>query len=232
MYNPKSNYNNATSVKVYTEKRGLMKSEESIFELFSFNKEIKILDLGCGGGRTTAALYERGFKNIVGIDFAENLIHGAKNEYPHLADIFSVGDATHLDQFHEQEFDLVFFSFNGMDYIPNRDERLKAYNEIHRVLKPGGMYVFSSHNKWCFPINRLLLKIQILNLHRIFSEYWWAGQTFGKMLTYFSTESALERDLVNSGFRKICVIPNTIHLYPFFDPFPYYLFKKTEKIGK
>lgn len=232
MYNPKIHYNNTTSVKVYTAKRWLMKSEEGIFDLFSFNKNIKILDLWCGWGRTTAALYEKWFKNIIGVDFAENLIEGAKQEYPHLAHLFSVWDATCLEQFTNEEFDLVFFSFNGIDYIPEKEARIQAYHEIHRVLRPWWMYVFSSHNKRCFPINRLLLKIQILNFYRIFSDYWWAGQTFWKMLTYFSTEKALEKDLTHSGFQKVCVIPKTMTLYPFFDAFPHYIFKKIEVLWK
>ncbi len=232
MYNPKENYNNKQSVAVYTAKKWLMPSEEAIFELLKFGKNIKILDLGCGWGRTTAALYEKGFKNIIWADFAENLIEGAKAEYPHLAELFFVWDATDLKQFRAEEFDVVFFSFNGIDYIPDALSRIQAYHEIFRVLKDGWMYIFSSHNKRCFPINRLLLKIQILNLYRIFSDYWWAGQSFWKMLTYFSTEKRLERDLTMCWFDKICVIPNTITLYPYFDAFPYYIYKKSETLWK
>ena len=226
MYNPKDNYNNPQSVLVYTGKKWLTKSEESIFSLFSFNKELKILDLWCGWWRTTAALYNKWFHNIVWVDFAENLIEWAKKEYPELADKFFVWDATKLSDFQDDEFDIVFFSFNGIDYIPDAESRIQAYREIYRVLKEEWMYIFSSHNKYCFPINRLLLKIQLQNIHRWWSDYWWAPQTFGKMLTYFSTERKLENELHEIGFNKICVIPNTTLLYPFLDAFPYYIYQK------
>jgi SAM-dependent methyltransferase len=39
----------------------------------------------------------------------------------------------------------VLFSFNGIDYVDHGD-RLGILREIHRVLKPGGWLVFSSHN--------------------------------------------------------------------------------------
>ena len=217
---------------VYTSKKWLTKSEAAIFELLKFNKEIRILDLGCGWGRTTAALYEKGFTNILWVDFAENLIEGAKIEYPHLADVFSVWDATNLENFSDESFDVVFFSFNGIDYIPDASWRISAYHEIHRVLKEWWMFIFSSHNKRCFPINRLLLKIQIQNFYRFFSDYWWAGQSFWKMLTYFSTEKRLEHDLTMCWFDKVCVMPNTMLLYPFLDAFPYYIYKKSESLWK
>jgi len=47
--------------------------------------------------------------------------------------------------FHENTFDFILFSFNGIDYI-NNDERCDVLNHIKRILKPTGYYLFSSHN--------------------------------------------------------------------------------------
>ena len=52
-------------------------------ELFKthFNKPGKIVDLGCGSGRTSIHLFERGF-DVDAIDYSEAMIARAKEEYP------------------------------------------------------------------------------------------------------------------------------------------------------
>jgi SAM-dependent methyltransferase len=40
----------------------------------------------------------------------------------------------------------VNFSFNGIDYV-NLEGRQKIFAEISRVLKPGGIFFFSTHNR-------------------------------------------------------------------------------------
>ncbi len=74
---------------------------------------MKILDLGCGVGRTTKPLYDLGY-NVIGVEIIKEMIDLAKKKYPNID--FRVGDACNL-KFKDAEFDIVFFSFNGMDYI-------------------------------------------------------------------------------------------------------------------
>lgn len=233
MNDPLDIYNSKKSLSTYLSKEGLTATEMSIFEMLKFNKKIKILDLWCWCWRTTASLVHLWFDCVVWVDFAENLIAWAQRKYPKLSHKFIVGDATDLHEFSNESFDVVFFSFNvvffsfnGIDYIPTRNLRLKAYCEIFRVLKPWGLYIFSSHNKLCFPINRLLLKNQLRNLFRFFGEYWYSKQSFGDMLTYYSTPKSLEKDLKAHWFTKLLTVPNKSFLFPFFDTFPYYIYTK------
>lgn len=44
-------------------------------------------------------------------------------------------------------FDGVIFGFNGLFMIPGAKDRLKAMEEIHRVLKLGGRFVFTGHDR-------------------------------------------------------------------------------------
>jgi SAM-dependent methyltransferase len=117
--------------------------EEVIFQsLYPVIKDGKLLDIGIGGGRTTKHLLELS-KNYIGIDYTQRLAEVVKRKYPE-ANIYCA-DARELplcDEF----FDFVLFSLNGIDYMHHED-RLRALREIHRVLLPGGVYVFSSHNR-------------------------------------------------------------------------------------
>jgi ubiquinone/menaquinone biosynthesis C-methylase UbiE len=55
-------------------------------------------------------------------------------------------DATDLRIFSDRRFDVVVFSFNGIDYIPTDEARARCLLEVARVLRPGGRFIFSSHN--------------------------------------------------------------------------------------
>jgi SAM-dependent methyltransferase len=57
-----------------------------------------------------------------------------------------VMDARDLSGFGDKTFDFVNFSFNGIDYVDD-EGREKIFFEIWRILKPGGIFFFSTHNK-------------------------------------------------------------------------------------
>jgi ubiquinone/menaquinone biosynthesis C-methylase UbiE len=57
-----------------------------------------------------------------------------------------VCDARNLSKFPDGSFDLVMFSFNGIDCLSHHG-RMQAMNEIKRVLKSDGIFAFSSHNR-------------------------------------------------------------------------------------
>jgi SAM-dependent methyltransferase len=51
-----------------------------------------------------------------------------------------------LSPFEDRDFDAVVFSANGVDYIRTDEGRAKCLAKVARVLKPGGVFVASSHN--------------------------------------------------------------------------------------
>lgn len=108
-------------------------------------KDKRILDIGVGGGRTTPYLLEIS-SNYIGIDFSARMIAQCRARYPTAS--FEVCDARDLSRFGAEAFDLVFFSFNGIDCNGHAD-RLTILGEIRRVLARGGAFVFSSHNRDC-----------------------------------------------------------------------------------
>lgn len=102
-----------------------------------------VLDIGCGSGRTTAIL-----KNLssgyIGIDYSLEMIESCRKRFEGVR--FLHGDVRDMSEFKDEEFDCVIFSFNGLDSI-SHDDRLKGLEEIRRVLKQDGLFVFSSHNR-------------------------------------------------------------------------------------
>ncbi len=104
---------------------------------------LRILDLGCGEGYCARLLKESGAGEILGIDLSGEMISRARaTEATEKRGIeYRTGDATHLDSLADQSFDRVVavFLFN---YIKS-DEMELVMKEVHRILKPGGRFVFS-----------------------------------------------------------------------------------------
>ena len=136
-------YNSSSVVNWYSELKEIIPVEKIIFEKFNkFILNSDLLDIGIGGGRTTHYLINT-CKKYTGIDYSQSFINSVKNIYPK-ADV-SVMDARDLS-FKDNSFDFVNFSFNGLDYT-DLEGRQKIMLEIARVLKPGGVFFFSTHNK-------------------------------------------------------------------------------------
>ncbi len=137
-------YSSSDVVKYYGAFDELFTTEKVLLE--SLEGEIRdsaILDLGVGGGRTTEALIKIS-KDYTGLDYSAGCVEIAAARHPEAR--IALGDARDLREFAEETFDFVLFSFNGLDALSNQD-RLRALNEINRVLKAGGTFMFSSHNR-------------------------------------------------------------------------------------
>lgn len=104
-----------------------------------------ILDLGIGAGRTIPILRSIS-KDYTGIDYTPELIRAAQEKYPDMKDDLILGDARDLSSLSRNHYKLVMFSFNGIDSV-NHHDRLQILKEVYRVLAPGGIFLFSSHNK-------------------------------------------------------------------------------------
>jgi SAM-dependent methyltransferase len=95
----------------------------------------RVLDVCCGSGNMTAALANNG-AIAEGIDFAPTMIAKASAHYPAIS--FQHGDAEALG-YPDNSFDHVVCCY-GIMHLARPD---RAIAEAHRVLKPGGVYVFT-----------------------------------------------------------------------------------------
>jgi ubiquinone/menaquinone biosynthesis C-methylase UbiE len=203
-----------------------------------------VLDLGCGGGRTTYFLCEKAARTI-GVDISEGLIQAAKNKYPGVH--FHVGDATQLG-FKDKTFDAVLFSFNGLDCLYPKDQRNQAIREIFRVMRQGGKFILSHHNipalifgwyKSMRPRKLLFRFSQIINRNVLQSECYIHTPEFDEPLTlYYAWPSHFIGEMESHGFAFQDIHPNsrllglvqrsfqTSWLTKLADPWPYYVFQK------
>ena len=104
-------------------------------------KDKKLLEIG--GGKTIEWL-TRISRNYTGIDYSREMVNECRRKYPDVNVLCC--DARDMAIFGSEEFDFVLCAFNGMDYVSHND-RLLILGEVFRVLKKGGYFIFSTHNK-------------------------------------------------------------------------------------
>ncbi|MCP2726893.1 class I SAM-dependent methyltransferase [Limnofasciculus baicalensis] len=145
--------------------------------------ETKILDLCCGSGQATRFLVEYS-QNVTGLDASPLSLGRAKRNVPQAGYVEGLAEEMPLP---DAQFDIVHTSVALHEMTPTVLRQI--IKEVHRVLKPGGIFTLVDFHK---PTNFLF----------------WPGVAI--FLWLFETETAwqlLEEDLVGlleeTGF-KIC----------------------------
>jgi ubiquinone/menaquinone biosynthesis C-methylase UbiE len=99
----------------------------------------RVLELGCGNGKTLAFLRQRGY-DMTAIDFSKRAVQISRQTQPALPPAhFIVADARALPLI-DNTFDAAI-SFHLLGHMHKPDRIITAY-EIYRVLKPGGELFF------------------------------------------------------------------------------------------
>lgn len=131
-----------------TKNVGLWNSEKDLVLNYFKNIDGKVLDMGCGVGRTSFGLEMLGFNNIVAIDLSNEMINQAKcyGNYLNSKVLFEEGNCCCIN-YGDNTFDYALFSFNGLMQIPKSINRLLALKELFRVLKSGGFLIFTTHDR-------------------------------------------------------------------------------------
>lgn len=112
---------------------------------------LKILDVGCGPGNSTAALKLRFPESyVLGIDSSPEMIRAAKARYSDID--FSLCDAASELMRLDHDFDLVF-SNACIQWVPNHE---KLLSDMASLLYPGGMVAVQTPMNYEEPIHIII----------------------------------------------------------------------------
>ena len=101
----------------------------------------RILDFGCGYGRTCSELIDAGYRNVIGIDISGGMIQRGRTLRGDL-------DLRVLDG---QSPGFVHGSFEAclmiavLNCIPSDAGQEHVINEVHKLLRPGGILFLSDY---------------------------------------------------------------------------------------
>jgi len=231
---------------VYSKKARLTPAENQLFTKY-FKDRGRVLDLGCGCGRTTFHLCELGHE-VIGIDIEPSYIRFAKEKAEKLGYSkvsFMLGDACDLSFFDENFFDYVLFSFNGIDMIHPYLRRQRCLQEVRRVLKKSGIFAFSSHNRLAMlggllfyegrsPV-KFFYQVRYILSHPSRVKLLLGMQRYAlsdHMMTTFISPKEQVRELRTYGWSCLDIIPHKVNGIPeIFSPWLYYVCIRNQSVG-
>lgn len=111
-----------------------------------FIKDQKVIDIGCNEGYFCFKLAELGAKSVIGIDKNDKWVNLAnkRNTYDNVE--FINGDIEYLKTLDDESCDIILI-LSAMHYMCNpidrdEDEIPTIINEVVRLLKAGGIFIF------------------------------------------------------------------------------------------
>jgi len=183
-----------------------------------------VLDVGVGAGRTTRYLAPL-TRRYEGVDRSSVMVQHLAHEMPDLS--IHQADFHDMNLFEDESFDFILASDNIIDAL-SHDVRMRALHEAARVLRPGGILAFSSHNihhKIAFSHPRLQRcrnparlaynfveyvrcwwnYVQVAPLRKVTSEYALLNDpgNYYSTLHYYAARPAIDSQLMSAGLQLI-----------------------------
>ena len=124
-----------------------------VIEKMRGDREIKILDAGCGEGHLLEKISERGYNNLFGVDVTDVALESAAKRVPKAE--LSLQDISKFS-FEDKSFDIVVCT-EVIEHVENYNEVL---TELKRILKDDGLLILT------FPNEPLCVAMRIAFLRR------------------------------------------------------------------
>src|SRR5215217_4886958 len=112
-----------------------------LLELLELPAGSRVLDVPCGQGRHAHLLAETGF-DVDGLDYSEHLLKLARKRGTGDGLRYLQGDMRRLPGRWTGRFDAVLNLFTSFGFFFDPSDDRRVIDEIARVLKPGGLFVF------------------------------------------------------------------------------------------
>lgn len=132
--------------------RELQKPEQVLLKRFRGRwGDMAMLDIGVGSGRT-AYTFSAITGRYVGIDYSRVMIELSRERIGEDETTrFLLCDARRMAETLVERFDLVLFSYNGLDSV-GHDDRRTILSQVRAVLNDDGHFFFSSHSLTSLPL--------------------------------------------------------------------------------
>lgn len=125
--------------RVAAEKRFSHPLRADWLEKYLKNPLARVLDCGCGYGRTLAELSQAGYTNIVGLDFSRRMLARCRVEVPGVKLVQNDGQTL---PFQTNSIDAILL-FAVLTCVPDSNVQRALIAEAQRVLRPGGLIYLS-----------------------------------------------------------------------------------------
>jgi len=104
------------------------------------NREARIVDLACGGGKLLHFFVEQGYRNVEGVDTSPDQVALSRQ----VVDAVVQGDVTEFLEARPGQFDLI----TGFDIVEHfrKDEVFRFLDALYAALKPGGRVILQTPN--------------------------------------------------------------------------------------
>ncbi len=122
------------------------KSIDLILSCIKINSNAKVLDMGCGAGRHSLVLAEKGF-DVTAVDLSEFLIDFAKNNAARTNLNVNFVHCDFRKYKPTENFDLAVNLFSSFGYFEKDNENFQICNTIFNCLNPDGYFVMDFLNK-------------------------------------------------------------------------------------
>ncbi len=172
-----------------------------------------VLEIGCGGAQCSVAFALRGAR-VTGLDLSAEQLNFAKAlAVRHDVEIELVQhDMGDLEPIASASKDIVFSAF-ALQFV---EDRTKTFREVRRVLRPGGVFVFSLDHPFFRKVDS-----ETLGLVESYNE---TGPiiddrgTFGQVMIYRDNIAGLHQALVEAGLTVERIIEPDSRIRYSYDP--------------